>query len=80
MADASGVAGVGDLFDAEVADTYELGVKGQFFDRRLSAGLSVYRTESENGYFFVFLAANSTQNLGNVDATYKELRSSSTPT
>ncbi len=71
VADASGVAGVGDLFNAEVADTYELGVKGQFFDRRLSAGLSVYRTESENSYFFVFLAANSTQNLGNLDAKYK---------
>ncbi len=42
VADASGVAGVGDLFEAEVADTYELGVKGQFFERRLSAGLSVY--------------------------------------
>jgi iron complex outermembrane receptor protein len=67
----NGLFGVNDLFNAEVADTVELGVKGQFLDRRLNAGLSVYHTKSRNGYFFVFLAANSTQNLGNLDATYK---------
>lgn len=71
VADASGIAGVNDLFNAEVADTTEIGIKGQFLDRRVNAGLAVYRTESTNGYFFVFLAANSTQNLGNLDATYK---------
>jgi iron complex outermembrane receptor protein len=71
VADANGIAGVNDLFEAEVADTIELGVKGEFLDRRLSAGLSAFKTESENGYFFVFLAANSTQNLGNLDADYE---------
>lgn len=71
VADANGVLGVNDLFNAEVADTVEVGVKGQFLDRRLNAGLSLYHTKSTNGYFFVFLAANSTQNLGNVDANYK---------
>jgi len=60
------IFGVQDLFDAEVADTWEVGAKGQFLDRRLNVGASVYRTESENSYFFVFLAANSTQNLGNI--------------
>ena len=63
--------GVHDLFEAEVADTWEVGVKGQFLDRRLNVGLSLFDTKSTNGYFFVFLAANSTQNLGNLDATYK---------
>jgi iron complex outermembrane recepter protein len=67
----SGIYGVSDLFNAEVADTYEVGVKGEFLERRLNAGLSVYHTKSTNGYFFVFLASNSTQNLGNLDATYK---------
>jgi iron complex outermembrane recepter protein len=71
VARANNVLGVNDLFDAEVADTYEIGAKGQFLDRRLNAGLSLYHTKSRNGYFFVFLAANSTQNLGNLDATYK---------
>ena len=49
-----------------MAETFEAGAKLQLLDRRLNAGLSVYRTESENSYFFVFLAANSTQNLGNI--------------
>jgi iron complex outermembrane receptor protein len=65
------VLGVNDLFDAEVADTWEVGVKGQFLERRLNAGLSLYHTKSRNGYFFVFLPANSTQNLGNLDAKYQ---------
>ncbi|HVY81973.1 MAG TPA: TonB-dependent receptor, partial [Steroidobacteraceae bacterium] len=66
------IFGVSDLFEAEVADTWEVGAKGQLFDRRLSAGLSLYRTKSENSYFFVFLAANSTQNLGNIpEVIYK---------
>jgi len=65
------VLGVNDLFNAEVADTTEIGVKGQFLDRRLNAGLSIFYTQSTNGYFFVFLPANSTQNLGNLDADYK---------
>ena len=71
VADASGIAGVNDLFNAEVADTYEVGMKSQFFDRRLDLNLALFHTDSTNGYFFVFLAANSTQNLGNLDATYK---------
>jgi iron complex outermembrane receptor protein len=71
VAHANGVLGVNDLFDAEVADTYEVGAKGQFFERRLNADLSLYHTQSRNGYFFVYLPANSTQNLGNLSATYK---------
>ena len=31
----------------------------------------MFHTKSTNGYFFVFIASNSTQNLGNLDATYK---------
>ena len=71
VAQANGDLGVNDLFDAEVADTYEVGAKGQFLDRRLSADLALYHTQSRNGYFFVFMPANSTQNLGNLNATYK---------
>ena len=71
VADASGIAGVNDLFEAEVADTIEVGVKSQFADGRVNLNAALFSTESENGYFFVFLAANSTQNLGNLDARYK---------
>jgi iron complex outermembrane receptor protein len=74
--------GVNDTFAAEVADTWEIGAKAQFFERRLSANLSLYDTKSTNGYFFVYLAANSTQNLGNINATYKggELELTGKPT
>jgi iron complex outermembrane receptor protein len=71
VAHANGVLGVNDLFNAEVADTWEVGGKALFLERRLSANLSLYHTKSTNGYFFVYLPANSTQNLGNLDATYK---------
>lgn len=71
VADRAGIAGVNDLFNAEVADTYEVGLKGQFFDQRLDLGATLFKTETENGYFFVFLAENSTQNLGNLDADYE---------
>ncbi len=68
VANTSGIAGVNDLFNAEVADTFEIGAKGRSEDGRYDAGVSVYNTKSRNGYFFVFLAANSTQNLGNLDS------------
>ncbi len=71
VADAAGIAGVNDLFEAEVADTWEVGVKGQTENGMFSGGVSLFHTDSENGYFFVFLAANSTQNLGNLDSTLK---------
>ncbi|HVS78399.1 MAG TPA: TonB-dependent receptor [Steroidobacteraceae bacterium] len=65
------IKGVNDLFNAEIADTYELGVKGDMLDHRLSLDADVYHTHSSNGYFFVYLSTNSTQNLGNLNATYK---------
>ena len=71
VADTNGVAGVNDLFEAEVADTLELGAKGRTPDGRFDAALSLYRTRSRDGYFFVFLPANSTQNLGNLDSKLK---------
>lgn len=64
---ASGFLGVGDLFDAEVADTLELGVKAVLADGRVNLNFSVYDTSSEGSYFFVFEPQTSTQNLGNID-------------
>ncbi len=82
VARANGVLGVNDLFEAEIADTYEVGFKSQFLDRRLSLEGDVFHTQSKNGYFFVFIAADSTQNLGNLSATYKgaELSLTARPT
>ncbi len=71
VAVANGVAGVNDIFQAEVVDTYEVGFKSQFLDRRVTLDGAVFYTQSKNGYFFVYIAADSTQNLGNLSADYK---------
>jgi iron complex outermembrane receptor protein len=65
IASANSILGVGDLFDQEVTETFEVGYKGQYMNNRLRTNLSVFKAEAEGSYFFVFLAANSTQNLGN---------------
>lgn len=69
VAASNGIVGVGDTFEAETAETFEIGIKTQTSDRLLTLNASAFTTKSENGYFFVFLAANSTQNLGNVPET-----------
>lgn len=66
VAAGTGVVGVNDIYEAEIADTVELGFKSTLFNNLLTFNGSGYTTSSRNGYFFVFLAANSTQNLGNV--------------
>ena len=69
VAAANGIVGVSDVFQAETADTLEAGFKTRLFDDVLSFNGAVFTTKSKNSYFFVFLAANSTQNLGNVPET-----------
>jgi iron complex outermembrane receptor protein len=67
---AAGFDNVGDQFDGETANTWEAGFKSRWFDDRLLVNGSIYRTMDHNDYYFVFLASNSTQNLGNI----KEVR------
>jgi iron complex outermembrane receptor protein len=62
----AGIAGINDLFDQETADTLEVGVKGQFLDRRVAAAANVYHTKAKGSYYFVFDPTTSTQNLGNL--------------
>jgi len=71
VAEAAGQKGVHDIFQAEVADTWEIGAKSEFFDRRLTVNAALFDTTSTNGYFFYYSASTSTQNLGNLDARYK---------
>lgn len=74
-----GILGVSDIFKAEVADTWEAGIKGEVLDRRVLFDLAGYYTTSHNPYFFVFLATNSTQNLGNLnEVVYKGIDFSTT--
>ena len=63
----NGIVGVGDLFNAETADTFEVGLKSSLMENRITIDLSSYYTIDHNSYFFVFLVQNSTQNLGNID-------------
>ena len=67
VAFSNGIVGVNDIFKAETADTFEVGVKSSILENRVTLDLSGYYTIDHNSYFFVFLAANSTQNLGNID-------------
>jgi iron complex outermembrane receptor protein len=66
LAASTGIVGVNDIFEAETADTWELGFKSQWLDGVLTLNGAAFTTISRNSYFFVFIAANSTQNLGNV--------------
>jgi iron complex outermembrane receptor protein len=60
------IAGIDDIFDQETADTFEVGAKAEFLNRRLTANASIYHTRAEGSYFFVFDPNTSTQNLGNL--------------
>ena len=61
--------GVEDLFEEQIADTYEVGVKSIFGDGRFSTSISAYHTDFDNAYFFFFDPATSTQNLGGIPET-----------
>ncbi|MEI9885840.1 MAG: TonB-dependent receptor [Rhizomicrobium sp.] len=63
---AAGFDNVGDMFNAETATTYEVGFKSRWFDDKLILNASGFTTQDHNDYYFVFLASNSTQNLGNL--------------
>ena len=58
--------GVSDIFEAQIADTYELGMKTFFQDKSISVSFAMYHTDFENAYFFLFDPGTSTQNLGNI--------------
>ncbi|MDR3511950.1 MAG: TonB-dependent receptor [Caulobacteraceae bacterium] len=62
----AGFDNVGDTFNANTADTVEAGFKSRWLANRLIVNGSVYGTLDHNDYYFVFLASNSTQNLGNI--------------
>ena len=63
---AGGFVGVGDIFRAEHDENWEAGFKSRWLHNRVTFNASVYTNQSKNGYFFVYLASNSTQNLGNI--------------
>jgi len=60
------VEGVEDLFDKQVADTFEVGLKSVLGGGRYAISASAYYTDFENAYFFFFDPGTSTQNLGGI--------------
>ena len=72
VGDAVPEPGVDDIFDQQIADTWEAGIKSTMWDGRLSTSLSAYYTDFEGAYFFFFDPGTSTQNLGSIDeVTYQ---------
>jgi len=67
VARTNGFLGVNDLFEEETANTFEMGIKGEFFEGRVNAAISGYHTQADGTYFFIFEPTTSTQNLGNID-------------
>jgi iron complex outermembrane receptor protein len=67
---AAGVAGVKDTFDQQIADTIEVGVKTQLNNNRLSLNAAVFDTDLDGAYYFIFIFASSTQNLGSIDKSH----------
>ena len=47
---------VTDDYDKEVSTAYEIGMKSEFFDRRLRLNAAVFRTDVEDNQFFEFFA------------------------
>ncbi len=48
VAVANGIVGVGDTFEAETADTFELGARAQLWDRKLRLSANAFTTKSKN--------------------------------
>jgi iron complex outermembrane receptor protein len=67
---AAGVAGVFDTFDQQLADTIEVGVKTQLANNRVNLNAAIYSTDLDGAYYFIFLVASSTQNLGSLDKVH----------
>ncbi|MEO8465504.1 MAG: TonB-dependent receptor [Gammaproteobacteria bacterium] len=66
----AGVAGVFNTFDQQLADTIEFGVKTQLANKRVNLNAAIYSTDLTGAYYFIFLVASSTQNLGSLDKVH----------
>ena len=64
---AVGVIGVNDTVEQEEVETWELGLKSEFFDRRLRFNSSVFHSKSTNPFYFVFIGEIGAQVLVNID-------------
>ena len=58
--------GIEDIFDEQIAETYEVGAKGELNDGKLRLSAALYHTTLEGAYFFYYDAGTNTQNLGSL--------------
>ena len=58
--------GIEDVFDEQIAETYEVGAKGELNDGKLRLSAALYHTTLEGAYFFYYDAGTNTQNLGSL--------------
>ena len=62
-----GLPGVSDVLPAEETRTAEVGLKGEWFNRRLRVDASLYQTRQTNAPYFVFVGAITAQVLVGID-------------
>ena len=57
---------INDLFDEQIADTIEVGAKGDLNDGKVRLSAALYQTTLEGAYFFFYDPSTNTQNLGSL--------------
>lgn len=67
VAASAGIEGISDVADQENSESYEIGLKGQYFDDRLRVSAAGFDTEVDGQHFFSFIGAVSAQILTNID-------------
>lgn len=61
--------GVSDIAKAEDTETFEIGLKSQWFGRALTLNAAIYDTRVENSHYYSFLPAIGAQVISNIDET-----------
>lgn len=58
--------GIQDIYDEQIADTFEVGAKGDLNDGKVRLSAALYHTTLDGAYFFYYDAGTNTQNLGSL--------------
>lgn len=58
--------GIQDIYDEQIADTFEVGAKGDVHDGKVRLSAALYHTTLDGAYFFYYDAGTNTQNLGSL--------------
>jgi iron complex outermembrane recepter protein len=66
-AQAEALVFVQDAYDKEVADSFEIGFKSQFADRRVRINGAVFHTDVKNAQQFIFFPNGSVQAVSSID-------------